>query len=138
VVNQIVVSAVRPRTGALRAIPGVFGCTRGSTGPLCQDVQVGLELVVADDGRSAYQIVGEQILVFNRDPTRGSLELLPDPSGCLRARADPVCTATERVLEPSGMRLSPDGRHLYVVSEEGDHGGRNEVVGFARTQPVRG
>ena len=67
-VNQIVVFAVTPRTGALRAIPGVFGCTRGSTGPLCQDVQVGVELLVADDGRSAYQIVGEQILVFNRDP----------------------------------------------------------------------
>lgn len=61
------------RTGALRAIPGVFGCTRGSTGPVCKDAQIGWELHIAEDGRSAYQIVGEQILVFDRNPKSGSL-----------------------------------------------------------------
>jgi hypothetical protein len=129
--DEIVAFAVdHPRQ--VRAIPGAFGCSRGTSGGICEDNFIGWQLELTPDGRFGYQIVGGLVLAFSRDRDTGALTLLPAADGCLSDRADPPCTPFKNLREPWRSRLSPDGRQLYLASSVGTSPPGNTLIVLGR------
>ena len=72
----------------------------------------------------AVAYLSDSIAVFNRDRRTGALWQLAGRNGCVAAgnrRQNHTLTCTEgRALEtPWTLKLSPDGRNLYILSNDG-------------------
>jgi hypothetical protein len=132
VLDEIVAFAIDRVTG-VRAVPGVYGCSRGGSDPLCEGEFIGLQVEITPDGRFAYQIVGGLVLAFARDRESGALTLLPGADACLSDRSKPPCTPFRNLRDPWRARLSPDGRQLYVSSAVGSSPPGDTLVVLARS-----
>ncbi len=111
-------------TGALTQRPGRAGCVSGAgTGGNCEFVAgLGevLALAISPDERNLYAANRgpDSVLVFDREPSSGSLSRAPGRAGCFSTDgSDGACTKTPDLDFPSGLTLSPDGRTVYVAAQ---------------------
>jgi 6-phosphogluconolactonase (cycloisomerase 2 family) len=139
-------------TGALRQLSGRDACIEDRLARrrgLCPAQGVGLNyprsLTVSPDGENVYVTSdssdrsstdpgnGDAISVFARDRTTGALRQLPGSDACIRdrlSRPDTGCTVIGKGLfQAFAVVVSPDGRHVYVGSNESNLGA---VAGFER------
>jgi 6-phosphogluconolactonase (cycloisomerase 2 family) len=102
-------------------------------------------LTVSPDGKSIYEASdssdrsasdpgnGDAVSAFARDPKTGALRQLQGANACIRdllGRPDTGCTVIGKGLfQAFDVVVSPDGRHVYVGSNEGDDGA---IAAFAR------
>ena len=118
-------------TGRLTQLPGPAGCMSGTgagegVAGACADLDSyvnGLGLVASPDGRNVYLTSSGRagVLTLSRDATTGALTQLPGRQGCMTADgagdggAD-TCGDGRALRNAYQALISPDGRHLYVVS----------------------
>lgn len=77
------------------------------------------DLTLAPDGRNVYLSSRAGIFVLARSPS-GELSQLPSTRGCVTADGDSGrCTAAPGLLGYGHLTISPDGRTLYMASDNG-------------------
>jgi DNA-binding beta-propeller fold protein YncE len=107
-------------TGALRQLPGAFGCISGAPLPGCASGRalVGPDVVVVSrDGGSVYvgAFLGNAVAVFARDPASGALAQPGGAAGCI-AEAISGCATGIALGAPEGLAISANGANVYVAS----------------------
>jgi DNA-binding beta-propeller fold protein YncE len=89
----------------------------GTLGPLAQDMGVcGSIPALSPDGKSLYGVTGNfgnEVSIFSRDRANGLLS----PAGCIDPYDRP-CQKPRHLTAPSALAITPDGRHVYVVSDD--------------------
>jgi DNA-binding beta-propeller fold protein YncE len=118
--NAITVFRRNRSTGALRQLPGGFGCISGLPLPGCASgrVLVGPDVViVSPDGANVYvgSFFGNAVAVFDRDRSTGALAQPADTTGCIAA-ATSGCATGVALGAPEGMAISRDGASVYVAT----------------------
>jgi DNA-binding beta-propeller fold protein YncE len=114
-------------SGKLSQPDGEAGCISSKVAS-CADA-VGLDrpnsVVVSPDGDHVYATAlgSDAVTVFERDPSTGALS----QAGCIAAAAARGCAAGRALDGPDVVRVSPDGRNVYVGAFFG-----NAVAAFAR------
>jgi 6-phosphogluconolactonase (cycloisomerase 2 family) len=92
-----------------------------ATGQIALSQRVGggfYEVQASPDGRSVYGVTEEfDVHAFARDPATGALTRIPGKRGCLAYAKG--CTPLKGVSSPEDVRVSPDGRHVYLAAAEG-------------------
>lgn len=116
-------------TGTLRQLPGRGGCVRLDAGKGCSHARslVSVDaLAVAPDGRTVYAAayLADAIVVLHRNRRTGVLRQIGGRNGCLgggdRRENETLSCAAARALELIwDLTMSPDGRHLYALSDSG-------------------
>jgi 6-phosphogluconolactonase (cycloisomerase 2 family) len=90
-----------------------------------------MEVAVAPDGRSVYAVAeGWDVHAFARDPATGALTRIAGKRGCVGMAKG--CAWLEGVFDPEDIRLSPDGRHIYLAASGGVSVLRREADGRMR------
>lgn len=137
-----------PGTGALTQLPGVDGCYSGDgsgeDGPgSCTDVRAlfsggdGRGMSMSRDGRFLYVASqgADSVLVFARDAATSRLTQLAGTDGCVSRTGAGVgvegagtCADGLSLDGPAATMLTPDERHLIVVS----YSGEDSVAIFSR------
>jgi 6-phosphogluconolactonase (cycloisomerase 2 family) len=128
------------------------GCVRVGDQAPCTGVSPGAGLWqfdISPDRRHVYALAWDAhaLLIFDRNPVTNVLT--QRTGGCLSEDGSGgLCVPAKGLQEPVGIRVSPDGRHVYVafrkstaLNDESDYGGsgvamfeRNVATG-ALTQP---
>jgi DNA-binding beta-propeller fold protein YncE len=84
------------------------------------------EVAVSPDGRNVYAVTEEfDFHAFGRDPATGALTRIKGKRGCAGfARS---CTLLKGISSPEDVRVSDDGRFVYLAAAEGVtvYGGRH-------------
>lgn len=123
--KAIAVFARDPVGGGLQQLPGADGCVsyKGRSGCAAghggQDSEAFLFLDSVDvspDGRNVYVVGNFALLVFARNPDSGALTQLAESDGCMSAEARAGCAKVRGTSNGSAVRVSPDGRSVYVVA----------------------
>lgn len=124
--------------GAPTQLPGARGCINqdGSDGCADGDLLSGaFSVAVSGDGRHAYValIDARGVAALARDRSTGALTQLPAPTGCTTQTGTGGLCATGRGLHaPLALAVTPDGRHVYVVSQQRDPVTLSSIALFAR------
>ncbi len=108
-----------PPLGGLTQLAGTGGCvsfdgTPGcSTGPNLNGVE---SVAISPDGKNLYvgSLLANSVLAYSRDPISGALA----QASCHKQTAGPGCTTVADISSPHDMVVSPDGKNLYVVSQD--------------------
>lgn len=106
-------------SGKLTQSAGPAGCISSRPGDECA-LAVGLagpnSVAVSPDGTSVYatSLKSEAVTAFHRDATTGALSQAADGTGCISRLPLPGCTTGRAVTGPDVVRVSPDGRNVYV------------------------
>lgn len=130
------------RTGLLEQLEGPEGCLGNRPRAGCMAVR-GLnavqDFVLSRDGRNAYLAGTEPpgIAIFARDANSGRLTQLPGDSGCVGAPEAGCAPAPAFATLSLPIKLSPDGRQLYV-SWYGSHDSSDEGLLWLERQPLNG
>jgi DNA-binding beta-propeller fold protein YncE len=117
----------RDSGGGVTPVPGPGGCLSPTGRDGCTAVR-GLgatsSIALSADGMHAYVTsdytgrgTPQSIVALRRDPQTGRLTQLPGALGC-SARAVPGCSFARKLSGANRAVVSPDGRSVYVVSEE--------------------
>jgi DNA-binding beta-propeller fold protein YncE len=120
-------------TGALTlAVPGACISQDGSGGACFQGVGLAgaSRVAVSPDGKHVYVVSedSDALAAFVRDKATGTLAQLPGLAACVSEDGSGGACADGVGLEDAfGVVVSPDGRHVYVVSY-----GSNALAAFAR------
>lgn len=134
-------SAAHAQRGSVTQLAGLAACASEDGGAgQCSDA-LALErvrhLAISPDGRHLYATGGALfegfLAAFARDPRSGAIAQLPGDQACIAEAENPptgVCVAGRGLLEPAGIAVAPDGRHVYVAAP-----GRWAVAAFARELP---
>jgi 6-phosphogluconolactonase (cycloisomerase 2 family) len=118
-------------TGALTQLPGAAGCVKDvrASQTNCGTATPGLGgvrwVTLSPDGRSLYASAptSDDIVAFSRDTTSGALTPLPGADSCIEDKLARVkkCPTTGIGLNyPRSLTVSPDGRNVYVASDQAD------------------
>ena len=77
-----------------------------------------LGAAISPDGTSVYVRSSNQLTVFQRDVTTGTLQLEPDGEDCFTETATASCTVAVGLANYSfGGSVSGDGKHLYLTNQ---------------------
>jgi 6-phosphogluconolactonase (cycloisomerase 2 family) len=147
---QVAILSHDPRTGALAEV-GCLQSALSSSELGCSEapgLAAGLRAVdVSPDGRHVYVATTLAVVVLTRDEDSGALTQIVGTSGCVadsRVRAPAGdeaqpeaaelsdCAPADGIPAPSSLRVSPDGRHVYVASGPGDFDGSGSLGAFSR------
>ncbi|MEW6271719.1 MAG: beta-propeller fold lactonase family protein [Thermodesulfobacteriota bacterium] len=118
--------------------PGPTGCISEGGSPDCTDADLltgAFSVALSNDGRHAYVALadGRGVAALARDRRTGALAQLPSPTGCTSQTGTGGLCATGRGLHvPIAAAVSPDGRHVYVVSQQRDPVTLSALALFAR------
>jgi DNA-binding beta-propeller fold protein YncE len=140
------VAAQAKPAGSLDQLAGRNGCLYDPRGGSAQGIRVNLpgrcgraaaldgayEAVASPDGRHLYvaSFSGDTLSVFVRNPATGRLTQPAGAAGCvIDGPFQSRCAGTPALDGPSGLAISPDGRHVYV-GLYATHG----VAAFARNR----
>jgi hypothetical protein len=128
-----------PTTGTLNQPPGPAGCLSvnltSCTHP--SDINAPQDLELDPRGEAAYLTTSSTFYPFENDtnPARGTVTVLardrrtgtltrrPNRDSCLSAERRRTCRQDRRLGNPGPLAVSPDGRHLYLVSRGRDGAG---------------
>ena len=116
-------------SGELTQRDGAAGCVSAKVGG-CAGA-VGLDhpnsVVVSPDGDDVYatSLDSNAVTAFSRDPSSGAL----DQEGCIAAAPLAGCISGRALDGPDVVRVSPDGRNVYVGAFFG-----NAIATFARNR----
>jgi sugar lactone lactonase YvrE len=119
--------------GGLRQFGSTKGCItdEAATPSGCEDVRgmqgINGDMVISPNGRQLYvpAETKQAIVVFNRDTATGALTQKSGANGCITsspsvAAADNCATAASGQLTGvKGLAISPDGKDLYSVNNQG-------------------
>ena len=126
--------AMAASTGALIQPPGTAGCaSEDGTGGNCADGRAlgsPETVTVSPDGRHVYvaSYSSHAVTVFSRDIATGTLVQSSDVTACVSEDGTGgTCVDGRALLTPEFVTVSPDGKHVYVITDTG-----NSVVAFAR------
>lgn len=117
--NSVTAFHRNKKTGALRQLPGAFGCVSGAPLPGCAAGRALLApdvLVVSRDGKNVYagSFLGNAVAVFARDPASGAIAQPGGSGGCI-AEAISGCAPAIALGAPEGMAISANGDNVYVA-----------------------
>ena len=118
-----------PQTGALTQKPGTSGCFRNTASATCQALPAlgtPFSVTLSPDGNHVY-VAGystDTILAFSRNPD-GSLTPKAGAAGCVSNAGTAPCGDARALNGPAGLRVSPDGKHLYAAAWDD-----GSIVGF--------
>jgi DNA-binding beta-propeller fold protein YncE len=134
----LLIFARDPATGALTLTGRQQNTARGdaSEAATSRQGEAGgyMEVAVAPDGRSVYAVSeGWNVHAFSRDPATGALTRIPGKRGCVGMAKG--CAWLKGVFDPEDIRLSPDGRHIYLAASGGVSVLRREPDGGMRQLP---
>jgi DNA-binding beta-propeller fold protein YncE len=124
---------------------GTAGCVARATGEGCargRALNDPTGVSVSPDGSNVYvaSFVSDAVAVFRRTPETGALVQPAGEAGCVSQAGGGGCAAG-RVLDGAhAVAVSPDGRNVYVASEEVNAisvFGRNPSTGLLRQLPGR-
>jgi hypothetical protein len=122
-VPRVIVLRREPGTGALHGALDAARCVEGGRAPAsaCLHVRGPDDVRAVDAGDRFEYLVGRGGLAVVAVDPRGRVSQAPGPGGCLRIDGGSGCGAL-RGLPPRGaelaMRPSPDGRNVYVSTDE--------------------
>jgi 6-phosphogluconolactonase (cycloisomerase 2 family) len=116
-----------PVTGGLTQLAGTAGCvSETGTGGACTD-GVALDgvdwVAVSPDGHYAYAGTknSDSVAVFDRDPGTGVLTQVAGTAGCVsETGTGGACADGVALDQVRAVAVSPDGDHLYAVTEFSD------------------
>jgi DNA-binding beta-propeller fold protein YncE len=116
-------------TGRLTPIRSLGGCARFGAGAGCSNARAldgARPIAIAPDARTIYAAAyqSDSIVVLNRDRRTGALWQIAGRNGCVaggnrRQNQTLTCAAGRALKFPWTLALSPDGRNLYVLSDDG-------------------
>ncbi len=117
--NSVTAFHRNKKTGALRQLPGAFGCISGLPLPDCAAGRALVApdvVVVSRDGTNVYagSFGGNAVAVFARDPASGSIAQPGGSGGCI-AEAIAGCAPAIALGAPEGMAISLNGNNVYVA-----------------------
>jgi DNA-binding beta-propeller fold protein YncE len=125
--HGLAVLARDPAAGRVHQLPGEAGCVQRIASDGCglapSDSFAPERVVVAPDGRSVYVLSHGEVYGFDRDAATGALT----PAACLSAE-NPLCGPLPVVADAYDLGVSPDGRFLYVVGNDGLFTGRDALA----------
>ncbi len=128
--NAVTAFRRSPKTGALVQLPG--GCIAAEALPGCASGRALLGpdvIVLSPDGTSVYvgSFFGNEVAVFDRNPSGGALTQPAGAGGCIAETAAEGCGLGIALKSPEGMAISSDGANLYLASALS-----NALVTFSR------
>ncbi len=117
--NSVTAFHRNKKTGALRQLPGAFGCVSGLPLPGCAAGRALVApdvVVVSRDGTNVYagSFLGNAVAVFARDPATGAIAQAGGSGGCI-AEAIAGCAPAIALGSPEGMAISANGNNVYVA-----------------------
>ena len=126
-------------TGALTQLSGIAGCiAETGNGITCADGR-GLitptYLEVSPDGRHVYVASYDSngVAIFSRNANTGALNQLSGSAGCIAEAGDGITCADGTGLRGAfTLRVSPDGKNVYVASDSAPHRMTDAVAVFSR------
>lgn len=131
----IAVFARAARDGSLRQLPGPAGCFSSTAEGGCtqaRSLHAVRALALSPDASTLYATTGSNaVAVLRRAPATAGLVQPPGQEGCVNATGADDCMAVTALAQPVAIAVSPDGRHLYVGS---DNGG---LTAFSRQDTLR-
>ena len=123
--------------GAIGQPAGTAGCISLNT-PSCtlgHGLNGARDVAVSPDGKSVY-VAANAVARFNRNTTTGAISQPAGSAACI-SETGGYCADGHGLGSPAGVAVSPDGKSVYVASENGTVGrlNRNTTTG-AITQPA--
>lgn len=141
--NAIAIFQRNASTGVLTQLPGAGGCIAVGGADGCA-TGLGLDgpnsVAVSPDGKNVYatSVKSDAVTTFQRNATTGALTQTTDGTGCVANTATTGCTTGRALNGPDVVRVSPDGKNVYVGAFDGSAVAmlnRNATTG-ALTQPA--
>lgn len=133
---------VHAQTGVLTQLPGLAACiSQNGTGGDCADgrgLREAWGVAISPDGENVYVAsLGNSVAIFARDKATGTLVQLPEWDGCYSDDgtddgAGGDCEDGKALRGARAVAVSPDGRHVYVVSGAFAGIAPGAVAAFAR------
>ena len=121
--------------GALRQLRGPGACFDAERARDCARdrlLEGTSDLAISPDGRHVYVAVAgpaeeddigphlrSAVLVFIRARATGRLRRLPGAGGCVREKGGEGCATGRALRTATAIEVSSDGRHVYVVGDDG-------------------
>jgi DNA-binding beta-propeller fold protein YncE len=143
--NAILVFARNLTTGALHQLRGAAGCiSETETGERCRKAHMlrnPVQVSLSPDGRNLYAAdyaLGNGISILRRNPRTGALSQARGASGCISRGGKGGCGKAAALKEPSDLKVSPDGKNVYVSSAGFSGKGRGGGIAILDRNPRTG
>ncbi len=123
--------------GQLTQLPGFDGCIADVGGATCTDGRAldgpsnSASVAMSPDGKHLYiaSADSDAVAVLRRTKSIGVLAQDPTIDGCVSETGNNGCSDGTALDSPRGVAVSPDGKHVYVVSDAS-----NAVAAFTRNK----
>jgi DNA-binding beta-propeller fold protein YncE len=112
-------------TGAISQPAGAAGCINQDGTGGCTDAHglvLPIGIAVSRDGKNVYVAAqgSNAVARLNRNTTTGALTQPAGAAGCISEEGDDSCANGDALDAASGVAVSPDGKSVYVASQQSD------------------